>query len=218
MKPPPTLDAESLVKRELARPNDNAFNNFFHATLHHGVKADATARAALERYNLGGGNTPYVFGEADEWEARRDDPSFRRWHAFHGEGGGYALPAEATPDYSLVRRGTVKSGQMSDSRTYPQTTHKYWVYTSASYDADDGAGAACIFFCDGGGYVYRDGQVRAPAVLDSLVHSGDLPPSTVAAFVDPGAPADGARGQRSTEYDSIDGRCDPSWNVSLNGG
>ena len=69
-----------------------------------------------------------------------------------------------------------------------------------------------MVFNDGGWYVAPDGPIRVPAVVDSLVHSGELGP-TVAVFVAAGVP-DGAEGgmgdlatfrQRSVEYDTCDG-------------
>ena len=63
-----------------------------------------------------------------------------------------------------------------------------------------------IVFNDGQAYADVKGPVRAPLVLDSLIHAGEIPP-TVGVFVMPGraAGADPAapNPQRSFEYDSL---------------
>src|SRR5581483_4685877 len=114
-----------------------------------------------------------------------------------------AFPAAGTP------RGRVEHvpGWQS-SACYPGTTRDIWVYASAGLDAATDAPALMVFN-DGGTYVADDGAMRVPAVLDSLVHAGELPP-TMAVFVQAGRPegADGGMGdlatfrQRSVEYDT----------------
>lgn len=63
-----------------------------------------------------------------------------------------------------------------------------------------------IVFNDGQAYADVTGPVRAPLVLDSLIHAGELPP-TVGVFVMPGRAADAdpaaPNPQRSFEYDSL---------------
>ncbi|HZP29733.1 MAG TPA: alpha/beta hydrolase-fold protein [Acidimicrobiia bacterium] len=118
-----------------------------------------------------------------------------------------AFPAAGTP------RGRVEHvpGWQS-SACYPGTTRDIWVYASAGLDAATDAPALMVFN-DGGTYVADDGAMRVPAVLDSLVHAGELPP-TMAVFVQAGRPegADGGMGdlatfrQRSVEYDTCDDR------------
>ena len=64
-----------------------------------------------------------------------------------------------------------------------------------------------MVFQDGSGSVAPEGPVRAPAVLDTLLHRGETEP-TVGVFVDPGqlrGAAPGDLSQRSTEYDTITG-------------
>jgi enterochelin esterase family protein len=127
---------------------------------------------------------------------------------------GYEPNPEAFPDED-VPRGTVEhvAGWRSAVH-YPGTTRDLWVYASAGI-ADMTTAPALAVFNDGGWYVDPDGPIRVPAVLDSLVHAGDLPP-TVAVFVQCGTP-DGAEGgggmndlavfrQRSVEYDTCDDR------------
>lgn len=61
-----------------------------------------------------------------------------------------------------------------------------------------GDAAPLIVFQDAQWYLRADGVVRAPAVLDELIHRGEIPPS-VAVFVEP-AP------DRNAEYDAFDDR------------
>jgi enterochelin esterase family protein len=58
-----------------------------------------------------------------------------------------------------------------------------------------------MVFNDGGGYLDRNGPVRAAAVFDTLAHAGDMGP-TVGVFVMPGQNPDNPA-QRSFEYDSV---------------
>ncbi len=60
-----------------------------------------------------------------------------------------------------------------------------------------------MVFQDGGGYLNRDGPIRAAAVFDTLLAAGEMPP-TIGVFVMPGrleGVADTV--QRSREYDSV---------------
>ena len=106
-----------------------------------------------------------------------------------------AYPAEDTP------RGQVSSHRSwTGARGYPGTTRDLWIYTPASFDPK-GAPPALMVFQDGGGYLDRNGPVRATAVFDTLTAAGDMPP-TVGVFVMPGA-KDGTPQQRSIEYDTV---------------
>jgi enterochelin esterase family protein len=65
-----------------------------------------------------------------------------------------------------------------------------------------------MVFLDGAAYVREDGPVRAPAVLDTLIATGELPP-VVAVFVDAGRRASSSSpdgDQRSVEYDTLSSR------------
>ncbi|MEM7017630.1 MAG: alpha/beta hydrolase-fold protein [Pseudomonadota bacterium] len=106
--------------------------------------------------------------------------------------------AEAFPGDD-VPRGTVNSfREWAQTGIYAGTKRDIWIYTSANA-AESSEPPALMVFNDGGGYLAREGSVRAPAVLDSLIHTGELPP-TVAVFVMPGI---AAPNQRSIEYDSV---------------
>jgi enterochelin esterase family protein len=77
----------------------------------------------------------------------------------------------------------------------------------AAYNPAEPAGLA--LFQDGWSYLDPDGDVRGGAVLDNLVHRGDIP-VTIGVFVDPGVfenVEDAAeRTNRKAEYDAFDGR------------
>ncbi|HZC16587.1 MAG TPA: alpha/beta hydrolase-fold protein [Caulobacteraceae bacterium] len=100
-----------------------------------------------------------------------------------------------------VARGKVASYPgWTQARLYPGTARDLWIYTPASFDPA-GPAPALIVFNDGGGYLSREGPVRAAAVLDTLIHNGEAPP-TIGVFVMSGT-AEDAPAQRSLEYDSV---------------
>ena len=117
---------------------------------------------------------------------------------------------EASPGDD-VPRGTIDriSGWRSTER-FPGTTRDVWMYSSPGV-RDATEAPSLMVFNDGAWYADPEGPTRVPAVLDSLVHAGELPP-TVGLFVTAGVP-DGAQPgmddletfrQRSIEYDSCD--------------
>ena len=100
-----------------------------------------------------------------------------------------------------VARGQVKAFRAwAQSRVYPGTERDLWIYTPAGFDAG-AAPPALMVFNDGGGYLNREGPVRAAAVFDTLTAAGEMPP-TVGVFVMPGR-KEGSPQQRSLEYDSV---------------
>jgi enterochelin esterase family protein len=131
-----------------------------------------------------------------------------------------ALFAVSTPlgaqDYTLgpdsqeqagVPKGTVQEFSWKESKVYPGTERRCWIYLPPGFDA--AKEYPLIVFQDGGGAVDPKGQFRAPIVLDNLIHKGDLP-AMVALFINPGTvpPAVAgakARSTRSYEYDTPDG-------------
>lgn len=103
-------------------------------------------------------------------------------------------PKKADPDaqYKLgpdsleqpgVPKGKVTEFELKDSKTYPGTVRKWWLYVPAQYDGK--MPAALMVFQDGGGYVSRTGAWRVPTVFDNLIRKGDMP-VTVGVFVNPG--------------------------------
>ena len=116
---------------------------------------------------------------------------------------------EATPRPGAAA-GRVKSyPAWAESTVYADTRRDLWIYTPPGLE-DSSVEPGLIVFNDGGGYLDRDGAVRAAAVLDTLANAGEITP-TVAVFVNPGALAgnadpEAARAQRSVEYDTVDDR------------
>ena len=101
-----------------------------------------------------------------------------------------SFPQEGVP------KGAVAPRRWLASKVYPGTARDYWVYVPAQYD---GSRPACLMvFQDGGGYLHAKGQVRAPTVMDNLIHKGRMP-VTIGIFVNPGTLADGGS-NRGVEY------------------
>ncbi|MFI4976973.1 MAG: alpha/beta hydrolase [Caulobacterales bacterium] len=100
-----------------------------------------------------------------------------------------------------VPRGRVTSFRdWAGSRVYPDTQRDLWIYTPPGFEPG-GEAPALMVFNDGGGYLDRNGPVRAAAVFDTLLHAGEMRP-TIGVFVMPGRSPDTPQ-QRSIEYDSV---------------
>jgi enterochelin esterase family protein len=95
-----------------------------------------------------------------------------------------------------VPRGKVTAFDLADSRVYPGSTRRVWVYVPSQHVPSEPSGL--VVFQDGGLYLDPDGEVRATVVLDNLIHRREIPP-TVGVFVAPGEP-----GRRNAEYDAFD--------------
>jgi enterochelin esterase-like enzyme len=94
-----------------------------------------------------------------------------------------------------IPRGTVLDYVWTDSRVFPGTSRRYWVYVPAQYTASEPA--SLMVFQDGHVYLDPEGEVRASVVMDNLIHRGEMP-VTVGVFVDPGEPEN-----RNVEYDAF---------------
>lgn len=110
-----------------------------------------------------------------------------------------------------VPHGTVTTHVWKDSRVFPGTIRRYYVYVPAQYDA--AKPAALMVFQDGHAYIKEDGDFRAPIVFDNLIHKGDMP-VTIGVFVDPGHKKtqlpektgwEPRPENRSVEYDTLNG-------------
>ncbi len=104
-----------------------------------------------------------------------------------------------------VPRGAVREFLRWDgTRIYEGTVRDVWIYVPEQLEAP--TAPSLMVFQDGDLYLDPNGPVRATAVLDSLIHAGELPP-TVAVFVmpgeRPGMTEDEATINRSMEYDSV---------------
>jgi enterochelin esterase family protein len=94
---------------------------------------------------------------------------------------------------------------------YPGTSHTYWVYVPAQYDASKPA--SLMVFNDGQAFKNENGDVRAQNVIDNLIHRREIP-VMIAVFINPGrtpeqpepSPKDwGDRStNRPTEYNTPD--------------
>lgn len=120
----------------------------------------------------------------------------------------YRLGPDSQPQEG-VPRGQVIERVHAESRVFPGTIRRYWIYVPAQYDA--AAPAAVMVFQDGHAYVDPKGQFRATIVMDNLIHAGAMP-VTIGVFVDPGhkkpqlpdKPGWNPRPEnRSVEYDTL---------------
>ena len=88
-----------------------------------------------------------------------------------------SLPQDGVPKGKLVGPTTLPS------EVFPGTTHTYWVYVPAQYDAKQPA--ALMVFNDGQAYIAPNGDVRTPNVLDNLIFRREIP-VMIAVFINPG--------------------------------
>ena len=108
-----------------------------------------------------------------------------------------------------VPKGEITQFVWKDSKVFPGTIRRYWIYVPAQYD--DSRDAALMVFQDGHAYVRERGEFRTPIVLDNLIHQGDMP-VTIGLFVDPGHTTpelppkpnwEPKPANRSVEYDTL---------------
>jgi hypothetical protein len=95
--------------------------------------------------------------------------------------------------------GEIIEKQFSDSRIYPGTQRKYWIYVPAGYVPEK---PACLYIC-------MDGiQYNAPTVFDNLIASGEMP-VTIGVFIGSGKITNDKnetlRFNRSNEFDKTEG-------------
>jgi len=94
-----------------------------------------------------------------------------------------------------VPEGALTEFEWADSKVFPGTSRRVWVYVPAQYAVS--RPAALMVFQDGRLYLDPDGEMRAPVVFDNLIHRSEMP-VTLGVFVDPGEP-----GNRNREYDTF---------------
>ena len=111
---------------------------------------------------------------------------------------------EAFPGDDVPRGELRQFPGWNQTDIFPGTVRDVSIYIPHQLANTDGPNV--IVFNDGQAYADVTGQVRAPLVLDSLIHAGEIPP-TVGVFVMPGRAADADPAapspQRSFEYDSL---------------
>ena len=93
-----------------------------------------------------------------------------------------------------VPRGVLHEHEWNESRVYPGTHRRYWVYVPAQYTAEP---ASLMVFQDAEWYLDLEFEARAPVVFDNLIQRGEMP-VTIGVFVAPGEPR-----RRNAEYDAF---------------
>lgn len=124
--------------------------------------------------------------------------------------GEYPLTADSLihPD---VPRGKLLGPFEFHSRIIAGTVRRYWVFVPAQYDGRQAA--SVLVFQDGQRATNPRGSLRVPAVLENLIHRGDIP-VTIGIFITPGHlaahyPDDLGMNNpdhRAAEYDALDDR------------
>jgi enterochelin esterase-like enzyme len=117
----------------------------------------------------------------------------------------YVLGPDSQEKADVPKGQVIQMPVWKDSKVYPGTTRDWWIYVPAQYKKEKPA--AVMVFCDGAGFVKRDGQFRAPVVFDNLIAKGEMP-VTIGIFIQPGLfptsdSKDKPRSNRSFEYDSL---------------
>lgn len=92
-----------------------------------------------------------------------------------------------------IPRGQLREHEWPDSSVFPGTTRRYWVYLPSQYE--EHRPASLMVFQDAAWYLKLDFEVRAPVVLDNLIHKGEMPVAVVV-FVEPSD-------NRNAEYDAF---------------
>jgi enterochelin esterase-like enzyme len=112
-----------------------------------------------------------------------------------------------------VPKGEIRGPFTLPSEAYPGTSHTYWVYVPAQYDAR--TPASLMIFNDGQAFKNADGDLRAQNVMDNLIYRREIP-VMIGVFINPGRRPDQAEAtpaewgdhvnNRPTEYNSLDDR------------
>ena len=112
-----------------------------------------------------------------------------------------------------VPKGEVRGPFTLPSQIFPGTSHTYWVYVPAQYDAS--TPASLMVFNDGQAFMAPEGDARAQNVMDNLIYRREIP-VMIGLFINPGRRPDQPEptprdwGDRSTnrpvEYNSLDDR------------
>ena len=111
----------------------------------------------------------------------------------------YELGPDSMPQDGIPK-GTVSKHVWTDSEIYPGTETDFWLYVPEQYSDDS---PACVMvFQDGEAYVELEGLVRAPTVMDNLIHKGEMP-VTIGIFINP-SKKDNPWDQRDNQYVPID--------------
>jgi enterochelin esterase-like enzyme len=122
----------------------------------------------------------------------------------------YHLGPDSLPQDS-VPKGELRGPFYLPSQVFPGTSHTYFVYVPAQYDAS--VAASLMIFNDGQAFTNASGDIRAQNVLDNLIYRRELP-VMIGVFINPGRRPDqpeptlqnwGDRDtNRPTEYNALD--------------
>jgi hypothetical protein len=120
----------------------------------------------------------------------------------------YSLTADSLPQPG-VPRGRLEGPFELKSKIIAGTVRRYWIFVPAQYTADKPA--SVLVFQDGQRATNPEGSLRVPAVLENLIHKGDIP-VTIGIFITPGHLADrypdnlgmSNPDHRAREYDALD--------------
>jgi enterochelin esterase-like enzyme len=92
-----------------------------------------------------------------------------------------SLPQDGVPKGKMV-------GPLNlPCQVYPGTSHTYWVYVPAQYDA--AKPASLMVFNDGQAFKNETGDIRAQNVVDNLIHRREIP-VMLTVFINPGRKPD----------------------------
>ncbi len=111
--------------------------------------------------------------------------------------------SEAYPDHQAATGSFDRIAAWSDSEIYPNTTRAVSIYQSDNLGSSKEP-PCFAFFNDGDGYLWRQGDIRATRVFDSMTAVEEIPP-IVGVFVNPGESPEHPD-QRSIEYDTVSDR------------
>jgi enterochelin esterase family protein len=105
-----------------------------------------------------------------------------------------------------VPKGKLTEHEWKDSKVFPGTVRKYYVYQPAQYYPK--VPTAVMVFQDGQGFINPTGDTRVPVVFDNLIAAREIPPM-IGIFINPGhvaaeLPKNGEKpNNRSVEYDTL---------------
>lgn len=103
-----------------------------------------------------------------------------------------------------IPQGKLTEHTWNESKVYPGTTRKYWIYIPAQYDKEK---PACVMVFNDGRWYIQEKKAALPIVFDNLIHKKEMP-VTIGIFINPGVvpgakKSQDSRKNRSIEYDSM---------------
>ena len=122
--------------------------------------------------------------------------------------GDYPLTADSLR-HQGVPRGRLEGPFEFHSKVFAGTVRQYWIFVPAQYDGR--TPASLLVFQDGQRATNPEGSLRVAAVMENLIHKGDIP-VTIGIFVTPGNRSEyypndlgmSNPDHRAEEYDALD--------------